>query len=100
MSSVTYLPLNRKLFSQVIELIDRESGTGFYSRDELEHYFFLSTVDEVCTSFVAVQNNKVIGLRLTLALESWQSEYSGKIDKNLWPAPYKNIAYFFLLETW
>ena len=94
MNSIRYVPFSLELFEPIIELIDQESGKGFYTFEDLERYLLLSTVGEHCTSFVALDGQRVVGLRLTLAQSSWRNEYLEKLSQKKWPKPFTKTAYF------
>jgi len=94
MSNIEFKPLSEEYFHLSMEFMDEQVGKNFLKLEDLHIYTELSKVGNESTSFVALDGDKLIGLRLTFAHPQWLKVYANKLNPELWPQNFSKIAYF------
>lgn len=91
-SAISIIELTPTHFKDVIDLGNLVHGNGYLSQSSLTHIFEISILNNINASFVAYQNQQLIGFRLTYAPGRWP------IDEwctpNKWHHKPQNICYF------
>jgi ribosomal protein S18 acetylase RimI-like enzyme len=84
--------LTSDYFDQAIELANLVHGDNYLDLPSLLKMQQWSTINGINTNFIALENDKVVGLRLTYSADQWP------LDKwcspELWPVEPANMAYF------
>lgn len=73
---------------------DREIGKNYFSKKELEESFHKSQSQNVMCSFVLVDGEEILGLRLAYPPGLWTQGKGKKICRDLWGVPLEKTAYF------
>lgn len=89
---ITYAPLSPIHFAGVISLGNKVHGDNYLTNDLLADYYAKSFVGDINASWVALNQNNVVGFRLTFAHNQWQSDEW--CTPSLWPATAENVCYF------
>ena len=89
---VQYLPLTPNYFSDVIKLANIVHGDNYMDKHSLEKMHLQGIKHDINSSFVAVDNNQVLGFRISFAAGQWD------IDRwctpKHWPVLPSQMAYF------
>lgn len=87
-------PLQRHDLVQVKEFTDQMIGVNYFTLKELDEVFAKSSRDGVMCSFVLVEKEKIMGLRLAYAPGTWSKGKGSKLRPDLWNVPLDKVAYF------
>ena len=84
---ITYLPLTKNFYSQVITLANNVHGQGYLDMEKLHDWVNKGLQNKVNSSFVALCDKKIIGFRITFApsqwlIDKWCSPLLWKVDAN------------------
>ena len=83
MSKIVYRPLGSLDIQQVKLFTDRWIGANYYSTKEVQAIFEQSQKNGLNASFLAFFENRLIGVRLTLAPGIWINDLKN-ISPQLW----------------
>lgn len=87
-----YKNLEASDFSAVIELGTKVHGEGYIDNDNIKDWYLKGIKKEINSGFVAYDNDKLVGFRLTFAPQQWI------IDKwcspELWQIETNKVCYF------
>lgn len=89
---INYAPLAPEHFAGVIALGNKVHGDNYLTNALLSDYYTKSFVDDINASWIALNQNSVVGFRLTFAHNQWQTDEW--CTPSLWPATAANICYF------
>ena len=78
----------------VIKLADEVFGKGYYTYEELNEIQKKSILKGINASKVLVDNNEVLGVRLTKPPGSWERGKGRGLSKDQWPHTFGETAYF------
>lgn len=92
MSTIHYHPLHPSHFTPLLELANQVHGDNYMALDELETIYQKSFKNQINASWVAMDEGKLVGFRLTLAAGSWQADKW--CSPELWPHDISQIYYF------
>jgi hypothetical protein len=74
---------------------DREIGTGYYSRAELEDIYARSQKDGVmCSLLLEDKSGTIKGVRISYPPGGWEKGKGKGLHPELWPHPMSETAYF------
>jgi len=77
----------------VKEFTDEFIGMGYFSLRELQEIHTLSCKDELCSSFLAAEGEKLLGIRLSYAPGKWVTKARGlSLDK--WSVSPQRVGHF------
>ncbi|RDV28978.1 N-acetyltransferase [Alteromonas aestuariivivens] len=91
-SSVEYTPLDPGHFEQVITLGNEVHGDNYLSMSSIKHIYQKSWHHNINASWVALQNQQIVGFRLTYAHSQWQPDKWCSPEK--WPVDAEKVCYF------
>lgn len=94
MKNINYFPLSSEYYDQAIAFMDEQVGENFLKQEDIVQYQKYSQLGNENTSFVAVYEGQLVGLRITFAHPDWINEYRNKLTRDQWPETYDKIAYF------
>ena len=87
-------PLNEGDLESVKAFTDQWIGKDYYSLEELKNVLTWSKHGDLCASFVALDGEKLIGVRLTYAPGQWIPDGARGITPDLWKINEGTMAYF------
>ena len=90
--NITITELSQLHFKQVIEIGNLVHGDNYLDLATLEKIYHYSIKQGINASFVALENQRVIGFRLTYAPDQWPMDEW--CSTNLWPVEKQNVSYF------
>ena len=76
----------------VIELGNQVHGDNYLDKDNATHYYQTGILNGVNAGFVAYDNDKLVGFRLTQAALQW--EIDEWCSPELWQLPNEQVCYF------
>jgi len=91
-SDITYTPLTRAHFNQVIALGNDVHGENYLTPSLLETIYQKGWHKDINASFVALYQGDVVGFRLTYAHSQWQRDSWCTPSK--WPVAESHVCYF------
>ncbi len=74
-NKIIYLPLTENFYSEVIALANAIHGHGYLDITKLIQWVDKGHSTNINSSFVALQNNTVIGFRITYAPSQWSIDH-------------------------
>lgn len=83
----------KEFLAEVQHFTDRWIGENYFSQDQLEEVIQLSSTKDLNASFLAFDNNELVGVRLSFLPGRWIEKARG-ISPDLWPCPYDQVGYF------
>ena len=87
-------PFDAKWVPQVKEMTDQEIGQDYYTESELFHKVRSSKLNGQIASFVLLDENSVVGVRISLPHGRWEIGKGRLLSENQWPHPKDKTAYF------
>jgi GNAT superfamily N-acetyltransferase len=87
-----YKNLTEDDFSQVIELGNLVHGDGYLSPEEIKQWTTKGISQGINTGYVVYDGNKLIGFRITYAIEQWHVDQW--CSPELWQVPIEKVCYF------
>jgi ribosomal protein S18 acetylase RimI-like enzyme len=78
----------------LLSFTDKWIGYNYFGQTELTQYFDQSCIDDKVCSFVAVNKNDIVGLRLTLAPGKWIDKNTRGLSPLKWDVDPNKLAYF------
>jgi ribosomal protein S18 acetylase RimI-like enzyme len=93
MDTIQILPLGEEHLLMVKDFTDQWIGLNYYSLAELQTVHTLSLKNNLNSSFVAIDEDQLVGVRLTHAPGVWQSKARG-ISPDDWQVAADDVAYF------
>lgn len=79
-------------FAAVIKLGEKVHGAGYMDLVELSTVYRKGIKNNINASFVALENNQLIGFRLTYAPGQWQADPWCTVDE--WEVAFEDVCYF------
>ena len=79
---------------QLVSFTDKWIGANYYSKENLRNLLLQGIKGNINASLVAVDGDKIVGARITLAPGEWIQDYSGKITPAKWDLSKNKVAYF------
>ena len=73
---------------------DKWIGENYFIEKDLENILDLSIKDGLNASFLAIEDNELVGIRLTYAPGSWVNKFPQGISPDLWKVEKNEVAYF------
>ncbi|AWL12988.1 hypothetical protein HMF8227_02536 [Saliniradius amylolyticus] len=92
MTKLTYTPLEPKHFNALLALANQVHGDKYMDLGELQEHYQASQKNGINASWVALDGDKLVGFRLTLAAGQWQPDHG--CSPELWPLSLDEICYF------
>ncbi|MBC3765184.1 GNAT family N-acetyltransferase [Neptunicella marina] len=89
---ITYQPLSASHFDALLTLGNAVHGDNYLDRPALEKLYELGFKNGINASWVALNNGKLVGFRLTVAPGNWQADKWCSPD--LWPFDISELCYF------
>jgi len=86
------VPLTHEYFQRVINLGNEVHGEGYLTDEIIEKIFEKSLIKDINCSFVMLDQDRVIGFRLTYAPTQW--EVDEWCSPDLWKLPIEELCYF------
>lgn len=80
--------------SKVKTFTDQQIGTDYYQTDELEDVFTRSQKNGLSCSFVLMNQEQVVGVRLSFPPGQWHQGKGQGLSPKMWPHPPEETAYF------
>lgn len=90
--TVNYQPLNTMHFGAVMALGNQVHGDNYLTMESLQQYAKASYVQNINASWVAVQGERLVGFRITLAAGNW--EVDQWCTPQAWHIAAHKICYF------
>jgi ribosomal protein S18 acetylase RimI-like enzyme len=87
-------PLQLNDLIQIKQFTDQMIGVNYFTSDELKEVFQKSTRAGVMCSFVLVEKEKIMGLRLAYAPGTWSKGKGSRLRPDLWRVALEDVAYF------
>jgi predicted N-acetyltransferase YhbS len=87
-------PLKAKDLEAVKKFADLSIGENYYSLEELNDILARSEKNKIMCSFVLVENNQVVGFRLSYPPGNWNKGKGQKLRADLWKIPIEEVGYF------
>lgn len=91
-ANITYAPLTKEYFAQVVTLANHVHGDGYLDAEKLEQWTNKGIAKGINCSFVALLNSKVIGFRITYSAKQWQIDQW--CSPSLWQVAADKCCYF------
>lgn len=91
-SAIIYAPLQPEHFDGVVTLGNHVHGDNYLSLDSLASMFEKSFHGEINASWVALDDEKVVGFRITYAHSHWQPDKWCTPER--WQVPADKVCYF------
>jgi len=88
------VPLDSSYMEQLIDLADREIGVSYYSQHEILEQIKRSSWQGKQLSYLAFDEDELIGFRLTSAPGKWNHGRGMGLSPHLWKFPVEDSAYF------
>ncbi len=92
MTSITFQPYQPEHFEPVIALGNYVHGDNYLDQQSAEKLYYSSFHNDINASWVALDENKLIGFRLTIAAPNWQTDKWCSPQK--WQFPKEQVCYF------
>lgn len=92
MSDILYRQITAADEAAVIDLANEVHGENYLTSQTFQHYLAAGTVGDVQLSWLATQNEKILGIRLTLAPQQWPIDDFCTPDA--WPIHLDKLCYF------
>ena len=73
---------------------DKWIGKNYFIEKDLKEIINLSIKDGLNASFLASDNDELVGIRLTYAPGGWPNKYTKGISPDLWKVEKNDVAYF------
>jgi GNAT superfamily N-acetyltransferase len=89
---IIYRPIEVHDFQQVDSLGTLVHGDGYLDENSLERWVNKGIKDDINASFVAFENNELVGFRLTFSINQWH--VNNWCSPNLWKAEQNKVCYF------
>lgn len=90
--TLNYQSLAPSDFDRVIQLAIQVHGAGYLDQTSMQAWYDKGLKNGINAGFVVYHHEKLVGFRITYALQQWQ------IDKwcstELWPVPAEQVCYF------
>jgi len=90
--NLTIYPLTPEYFQRVIALGNEVHGDGYLTDEMIEKIYNKSLLNDINCSFVMLDQDRVIGFRLTYAPTKWEMDEWCSPD--LWKLPIEQLCYF------
>ena len=87
-----YCQLDPSHFEALIVLANQVHGDNYLNYQQLSHYYQLGIKNEINASWVAIQNGRLVGFRLTFAPQQWDLDQWCSTVK--WPCQPQQVCYF------
>ena len=87
-------PLKKEDLPQVKVFTDQMIGLNYFTLLELEEAFQKSNKNGVMCSFLLVDGERIMGLRLAYPPGTWSKGKGAKLRPDLWDVPLEQVAYF------
>lgn len=90
--TLNYQQLTPTDFNEIIRLATDVHGEGYLDQTSMKAWYEKGLKDNINSGFVVYHDDKLVGFRITYAVEQWQ------IDKwcsqELWPVAAEKVCYF------
>jgi hypothetical protein len=91
---MTIRPLLKSDLKNVKVFTDQWIGKDYYTVSELESLYQYSHRDDFNVSFLALDNEEIVGIRLSFLPGIWLQEFKTGLSKDKWECEEKELAYF------
>ena len=91
-STIHYREMQPDDFSAIILLATEVHGEGYLDNDAMKAWFSKGLSQNINASYVAYDNDKLVGFRITYACNQW--DIDEWCSPNLWPHPTEQVCYF------
>lgn len=92
MQPIEYQELHPEHFERLLELANQVHGDNYMDLPALKAYWKAGFSSQINASWVALDGDKLVGFRLTLAAGNWQPDQWCSVD--LWRLPLSKVCYF------
>lgn len=92
MIQIDYQQLNQQHFDAVIQLGNGVHGDNYLDQPAIQRIYQLGLKDKINASWVAMDQDKLVGFRLTIAAGNWQPDKWCRPE--LWPTAIDKTCYF------
>ncbi|MCB0351129.1 MAG: GNAT family N-acetyltransferase [Bdellovibrionales bacterium] len=87
--------MNAHDFSAVLRFADEQIGTNYFSEKKLKNIFNASTKDDLCASFVLVDQDGIQAIRLSFPPNQWIERPAAQpVNPHMWKVSVDEVAYF------
>lgn len=92
MTKINYQALRPEDFSKVISLANLVHGEGYMDDENMRLWYEKGLKNNINAGFVAYDNDKLVGFRITFAVENWVIDKWCSPEK--WQVPSSQVCYF------
>lgn len=92
MSQIEYVPLSQLYFDAVIALGNQVHGDNYLDGTSIREIYHKGICNGINASWLALEQNQLIGFRLTYAPKSWQPDKW--CSPQQWQLPTEQVCYF------
>lgn len=95
LTDIDIIPLRKEYFSELKVFCDQEIGQDYFTFDDLEKIFDMSSKDSLMASLLAVspRNNKIVGTRISFSPGLWVPWGKG-FSTDKWKVKIQDVALF------
>lgn len=91
-TTIKYQPLTENDFTQIIRLGNHVHGDGYLDKDNIAAWVEKGLKGNINAGFVAYDNDKLVGFRITYAADSWPIDQW--CSPKLWQVQSEKVCYF------
>ncbi len=91
-NTIQYKTIQLEDFAATIILGTQVHGEGYIDHDKLNSWVEKGLKNDINSGFVAYDDNKLVGFRLTFAVEQWQPDKW--CSPQVWQIPPEQVCYF------
>lgn len=92
MTDIAYQPLAPVHFERLLQLANHVHGDNYLDQQSLTQYYHAGLKSGINASWVALDGERLVGFRLTLAAGNWQPDKW--CSPALWHLPQDQVCYF------
>ncbi|GAB3011997.1 GNAT family N-acetyltransferase [Bowmanella dokdonensis] len=92
MSDIQYQQLTPDHFDRLLALANHVHGDNYLDMPSLQKLYNAGLKNDLNASWVALDDDRLVGFRLTLAAGNWQPDKW--CSPSLWPVPRQEVCYF------
>ena len=91
MKDIAYQPMTEADLPHIIRLGNHVHGDGYLNPENAKAWYEKGLKDDINAGFVAYDNDKLVGFRLTYAVENWEIDQWS--SPTLWKVAPKTVCY-------
>lgn len=94
--NINYRNIDLSDIDPVLEFTDKWIGKGYFKKDELRTLLLMGVKDNLNASFMALDGDKIVAVRITLAPYQWTDlpDIHPYLTTHMWRVTYKRAGYF------